>query len=660
MIVGRNCCTSKRSWVGQIGRAALPLLFSIGIVTTAPLVCRAQYTNFTLLVPFTGNDEKGSYPAGGVIEGMDGVLYGAVNSDGLNGAGIVYKVNKNGTGFTVLHAFPDGLNDGAFPMSGPIQSTNGLLYGTTSAGGAAGVGTIYRLDSNGANYTNLHHFGVSPDVGDGPIASLLEASDGKLYGTTANGNRGGNPASFGVFRINLDGSGYSFLTNIVNDCWGALIEGRDGTLYNSSYGDIFAVQKDGTGYVRFHLFDNTATNGSACFSGLIQGTDGALYGTTSLGGFADEGAVFTINTNGTGFTLLRSFTGGADGGFPDAGLIQDSTGLLYGTTSSGYGSVFRINTNGSGFSSVYQFDLLVDKSISPQALLTKASDGALYSTTYSGEGNTCPKGSVFRLSTNAINNCAYSISPTNMGFAAAGGSVNVSVTTSNGCDWNAASNDGFISVTSGSSGSGNGVVHCLIAANPDFIARTGTVTIAGLTFTATQAAAVPVPHDLAVIKLKAPKKIALSTKTTSKIGKFGVTIQNLGPQTETIPDPVTLGELVSVEIETLGTNCSSFAATLTPPKASFPLTLAPKKKLNLAYTATFDCANDPLASSKTALHNDYRTIVTIDLSAIGEADSTTTNDTCPRPPSGSDPGCGNKTSTGALGGDVLIDVSVKP
>jgi uncharacterized repeat protein (TIGR01451 family) len=170
----------------------------------------------------------------------------------------------------------------------------------------------------------------------------------------------------------------------------------------------------------------------------------------------------------------------------------------------------------------------------------------------------------------------------------------------------------------------------------------------------------PPPHDLALVKLKAPKKIKLSEKTPSKVGKFKVTIQNLGPQAETIPDVATLDALVTVEVETLGTNCASFTATLVPPKESFPIDLVPNKKLNLSYQATFDCANDPLATSKTEAHNDYQTVATVDLSALGEVDTTPSNDTCPRPPSGSDPGCGNKDkATKQLGADVLTDVTIK-
>jgi uncharacterized repeat protein (TIGR01451 family) len=172
----------------------------------------------------------------------------------------------------------------------------------------------------------------------------------------------------------------------------------------------------------------------------------------------------------------------------------------------------------------------------------------------------------------------------------------------------------------------------------------------------------PPPHDIAVVKLKAPKKIALSAKTASKVGKFIVTIQNLGPETETIPDLAALNELVTVEAETLGTICASLAPTLVPPRALFPISLAPNEKLTLAFQATFDCANDPLATTRTAAHNDYTTAAAVDLSALGEVDTASANDICPRPPNPAtgDPGCSNKDPViKQHGAPVFTDVVVK-
>ncbi len=99
-----------------------------------------------------------------------------------------------------------------------------------------------------------------------------------------------------------------------------------------------------------------------------------------------------------------------------------------------------------------------------------------------------------------------------------------------------------------------------------------------------------------------------------------------------------------------------------PLRLTFPFTLAPKKKLTLAFTANFNCFNDPLASNKSTPHSDCRTIVTVNVSALGPGVYLVpANDVCPRPayrPTG-DEGCGGKNPDGTLGADVLTDVFLK-
>jgi len=173
-------------------------------------------------------------------------------------------------------------------------------------------------------------------------------------------------------------------------------------------------------------------------------------------------------------------------------------------------------------------------------------------------------------------------------------------------------------------------------------------------YTLTVNDAPPELHDLAVVKMKAPKKINFSG--TPVTGKFAVTIQNNAAHEEIIPDFATLQNLVTVSVQSLS-NCPSFAATMSLPKAAFPITLVSKKKLKLAFTATFNCVNDPLPTAKTAAHNDYRTIAHVSHTALdGMADTTPANDDCPHTPFGLDNGCGAKTPAGTLGGDVLTDV----
>jgi hypothetical protein len=149
-------------------------------------------------------------------------------------------------------------------------------------------------------------------------------------------------------------------------------------------------------------------------------------------------------------------------------------------------------------------------------------------------------------------------------------------------------------------------------------------------------AGAPEIHNLALVKLKAPKKITFKSGVTTVTGKFAVSIQNRGAQNEVIPDFATLQTLVTVMVESLG-ECPDFPATMTLPKKTFPITLAPKKKLNLAFTASFttECVHDPLPSPKSAPNPDYRSVAHVGLA--GDADAS--DDDCPRGASALDKGC---------------------
>src|SRR5262249_10353216 len=175
-----------------------------------------------------------------------------------------------------------GQLSGSNPQGNLIQGGDGALYGTTYAGGGSGHGTVFRVNPDGTGYAAIHSFSYSD--GSQPYAGLIQGNDGALYGTTAQGGSIGNGT---VFRINPDGSGYAVLHS-------------------------FAFGADGANP----------------YAGLIQGSDGALYGTTMGGGASGNGTVFKVNLDGSGYAVLRSFTGG-DGAHPYAGLIQGNDGALY-------------------------------------------------------------------------------------------------------------------------------------------------------------------------------------------------------------------------------------------------------------------------------------------------------------------------------------------
>jgi uncharacterized repeat protein (TIGR03803 family) len=320
-------------------------------------------TGFTNLHSFTGGS-GGYYPLGELILSGN-TLYGTTPEGGSSFAGTVFKLNTNGTGFTTLHSFIYG-SDGGYPNAGLILSGN-TLYGTAGSGGLLGSGTVFKLQTNGTGFTNLHSFTAIPYLnytnsdGAGPQAGLI-LSGTTLYGTA---NWGGSEGDGTVFKLNTNGTGFTNLHNFTRVSDGAypvaelILSGN--TLYgtavnggNADNGTVFKVNTDGTGFTNLHSFtaagDNTSSvpsnsDGANPQAGLIL-SGNTLYGTATGGGSSDWGTVFAVNTNGTGFTNLHSFTGGSDGAYPYAGLIL-SGNTLYGTAvfggSSGNGTVFSLS-----------------------------------------------------------------------------------------------------------------------------------------------------------------------------------------------------------------------------------------------------------------------------------------------------------------------------
>ena len=353
--------------------------------------------NIEVLHHFSVSDDGGN-PCAGVIQGTDGALYGTTYIGGLYGGGTVFQLNSDGS-FTVLHHFY--AFDGRCPYAGVIQGADGVLYGTTVWGGAT-PGVVFKLNSDGSDFNVIHYFGRDDGYCSSPRGSVIQGTDGALYGTTYIGGLYSHGA---VFQLNSDGSVtvlHSFSGDDGADPYAGLIQGTDGALYGTtSYdrlyggGTVFQLNLDGSGFRVLHSF-SWYDDGANPYAGLIQGTDGALYGTTSSGGqYYGGGTVFQLNSDGN-FTVLHIFSGD-DGANPYAGLIQGTDGALYGTTSSGGlyggGTVFQLNLDGSGFRVLHSFS--GDDGANPYAGLIQGTDGALYGTTYSGgsEGY----GTVFRV-----------------------------------------------------------------------------------------------------------------------------------------------------------------------------------------------------------------------------------------------------------------------
>jgi uncharacterized repeat protein (TIGR03803 family) len=363
----------------------------------------------------------------GVLILTNNTLYGTASVGGSGGNGTVFAVNTESTGFTTLHRFsaalyPQTNSDGAIPQAG-LLLLGGTVYGTASFGGTNGSGTVFAIYTNGSGFTNLHNFtATSYTNSDGayPRAGLI-SSGNTLYGTAS---AGGTNGSGTVFAVNTDGTGfkviYTFMANTDGSAPQAGLILSGSTLYGTAYdgggfnnGTVFKVNTDGTGFLNLHSF--TATSGS--YPGPFTNTDGAspsaglilmgntLYGTANQGGRSGYGTVFAVNTDGTGFTNLHNFAAGSgsfpnitnnDGAYPDGDLILAGN-TLYGTTveggSSGLGTVFAVNTDGSGFTSFHSFT--GKDGAAPGAGLILAGN-TLYGTTF--YGGSSGDGTVFSLS----------------------------------------------------------------------------------------------------------------------------------------------------------------------------------------------------------------------------------------------------------------------
>src|SRR5439155_14719871 len=145
----------------------------------------SQGAAHTVLHSFSGHPGEGAVPFAALAQGSDGNFYGTTALGGAHFKGTVFKINAAGS-LTTLHSFSGSPGEGANPVAGLVQGSDGNFYGTTGLGGEHYLGTAFKIDPAG-NLTTLHSFSGSAGEGVGPLAGLVQASDGNFYGTTALG-----------------------------------------------------------------------------------------------------------------------------------------------------------------------------------------------------------------------------------------------------------------------------------------------------------------------------------------------------------------------------------------------------------------------------------------------------------------------------------------
>jgi uncharacterized repeat protein (TIGR03803 family) len=303
----------------------------------------------TVLYSFSGGSD-GAYPFSPVVRDGAGNLYGTTSMGGSANAGVVFKVDTNGTE-TVLHSFTGG-QDGVTPIGGLLRDKAGNLYGTTSQGGTSNDGVLFKITPRGKEII-LHTFTGSTKDGKYPsYTSLLSDAQGNLYGVTEEGGA----ADGGIlYKLNTSGKFtilHSFKGGTTDGCnvLGTPFMDAAGNFYGTTsscgthmLGTVWKVDQSGKEKV-LHSFAGGTTDGEYPLAGVIVDADGNIYGNTETGGSDDVGTVYEISKTGK-FALLHSFNG-TDGKYPYGSFVQNSKGTLFGTTQNGgtigYGTVWKI------------------------------------------------------------------------------------------------------------------------------------------------------------------------------------------------------------------------------------------------------------------------------------------------------------------------------
>ncbi len=301
----------------------------------------------------------GFYPHYGALISDGTYLYGTTSNGGSDSNGVVFKIKKDGTDYTILHDFADA--DG-FVLESSLVFVGDYLYGATKFGGTYAFGTIFKVKNDGTDFETVVSFD-NVVYGLNPFGALFY--DGNmLYGMAT----GGANNSGTIYKLSPDGSGFEVVFNFLMDLstgrgpQGHLIS--DGIyLYgmtviggSANQGVVFRIKPDGAEYMNLVEFMDDP-NGSYGYGGLVYDGSEYLYAMTNTGGEYNRGTIFKVKTDGTGYVKLLDMNN-SDGAQPLGSLVLVGN-KLYGMTelsgSDAKGNVFSIETDGSNFTTLVDF-----------------------------------------------------------------------------------------------------------------------------------------------------------------------------------------------------------------------------------------------------------------------------------------------------------------
>ena len=304
----------------------------------------AQARSYKVLYSFTKDSAAGEDPSSSLVRDPEGNLYG-IALGGTYGRGIVFDLGNTGQE-SVLYNFKGSDGDGDVPDSMSFRDAAGNLFGTTFQGGAYSFGTVFKLDTLGAETIVYDFCRETPCTKGAYPGGVIPGKNGSMYGITYAG---------GNFSCEITGCGTVFKIN--------------------QYGDLSLL----------HAFGGADGDGQNPNPGLVLDESGNVYGTTMWGGTDGRGVVFKM-TSGGNETVEYSFQGAADGEYPNGGLVMDGEGNLYGTANQGgaynYGTVFKITASGE-FTVLYSFPGGVSGA-NPYANLTLNQQGNIFGVTAAG------------------------------------------------------------------------------------------------------------------------------------------------------------------------------------------------------------------------------------------------------------------------------------
>jgi len=407
----KSCVSRTRAGFRKACTCVLACSAALAVIFAAD---GALASGYSIVHNFAGSPD-GSAPGAAMIMDSTGNLYGTTFEGGTGtnctrGCGTVFKISTKGKK-TILYSF-QGNTDGAGPSSRLIRDKAGNLYGTTEYGGdgidCTNCGTVFKLAPDGTEAV-LNQFVAGTD-GAAPTGDLVMDGKGNLFGTTSAGGGsmnctegcgtvyedvvGGDEKVLYAFTGGNDGSGPT----------SGLMQDAKGNFYGTTYsggannlGTVFKLSRVQGVWKEKVLHSFKGSDGSAPATGVIADTAGNLFGTTSMGAFLGTGCsqgcgtVFELTTGGTVKTL-HAFKGpNKDGALAGGDLVRDGAGNLYAITLEGgaknMGTVFKLAPGGT-LTLLHSFGTITNDGGFPLSALVANPTGRLFGTTYAGGSST--------------------------------------------------------------------------------------------------------------------------------------------------------------------------------------------------------------------------------------------------------------------------------